>query len=58
MLHAYMGKILRVDLTDHSYEIEDLDEDLAIDYVGGRGFTAKILYDEIDPTIDAFDPCR
>ena len=55
-MYGWMGKILRVDLTEHSYEIEDLDEDLARDYIGGRGLATKILYDEIDPAIDAFDP--
>jgi aldehyde:ferredoxin oxidoreductase len=55
-MHGWMGKILRVDLTEHSYEIEDLDEDLAKEYIGGRGLATKILYDEIDPAIDAFDP--
>ncbi|MCK5257853.1 MAG: aldehyde ferredoxin oxidoreductase family protein, partial [Deltaproteobacteria bacterium] len=55
-MYGWMGKILRIDLTEHSYEIEDLDEDLAKEYMGGRGLATKILYDEIDPEIDAFDP--
>ena len=55
-MYGWMGKILRIDLTEHSYEIEDLDEDLAKEYMGGRGLAIKILYDEIDPEIDAFDP--
>ena len=55
-MHGWMGKILRIDLTEHSYEIEDLDEDLAKEYMGGRGLATKILYDEVDPEIDAFDP--
>ncbi len=55
-MFGWMGKILRVNLTEHKYAIEDLDEDLARDYIGGRGLATKILYDEIDPAIDAFDP--
>lgn len=55
-MYGWIGKILRIDLTEHSYEVEDLDEDLARDYIGGRGLATKILYDEIDPKIDAFDP--
>ena len=55
-MYGWMGKILRVDLAEQTYEIEDLDEDLAKEYMGGRGLAAKILYDEVDPEIDAYDP--
>lgn len=55
-MYGWMGKILRIDLTDQTFEIEDLDEDLAKEYMGGRGLATKILYDEVDPEIDAFDP--
>jgi len=55
-MFGWMGKILRIDLTEHTYRTEDLDEDLAKQYLGGRGLATKILYDEIDPAIDAFDP--
>ena len=54
-MYGWMGKILRIDLAEQTYEIEDLDEDLAKEYMGGRGLAAKILYDEVDPEIDAFD---
>jgi aldehyde:ferredoxin oxidoreductase len=53
---GWVGKILRVDLSEKKHEIEELDEDLARDFLGGRGLATKYLYDEIDPEIDAFDP--
>jgi aldehyde:ferredoxin oxidoreductase len=56
IMNGWMGKILRVDLSDASFEVEDLDLDLAKDFVGGRGLASKMLYDEVDPTIDALDP--
>ena len=53
---GWVGKILRVDLSEKKHEVEDLDEDLARDFLGGRGLATKYLYDEIDPEIDACDP--
>lgn len=50
------GKILRVDLTSKSYEIEKLEEDFMRKYLGGRGLGAKILYDELKPGTDPLSP--
>ena len=50
------GKILRVDLTSKSYEIENLEEDFVRKYLGGRGLGAKILYDELKPGTDPLSP--
>jgi aldehyde:ferredoxin oxidoreductase len=36
--------------------VEDLDQDLAKDYIGGRGLASKMLYDEIDPAVDPLSP--
>ncbi len=47
-----MGKILRVDLSNSSHTVEDVDPDLAKDYIGGRGLAEKYLFDEVDPTVD------
>ena len=55
-MNGWVGKVLRIDLSEKRHEIEDLDEDIARDYLGGRGLATKYLYDEIDPEIDAFDP--
>jgi len=53
---GYMGKILRVNLTSGEVKDETLDQTMARDYIGGAGFGAKILYDEVDPTVDALGP--
>ncbi len=55
-MFGYMGKLLRINLTDQSVKVEDLDFELAKKYVGGRGLGTKILFDEIDPKIDALSP--
>lgn len=54
-MHGYRGKILRVNLTDLSYRLEDLDHAEALKYIGGRGLGSKIMFDEVDPRIDALD---
>jgi aldehyde:ferredoxin oxidoreductase len=57
-MDGLMGKILRVDLTQGSHKVEDLDPRLATDYIGGRGLAVKFLYDGIDPKVDALDPAN
>ncbi|HEM62645.1 MAG TPA: aldehyde ferredoxin oxidoreductase, partial [Chloroflexi bacterium] len=52
MLNGYGGQVLRVNLTTGTIEKSDLDPDLARDYLGGRGFAAKILYTELEKGID------
>ena len=47
-MKGYAGKILKVNLFNRTIKTEKLSEKLAEDYVGGRGFAAKIIYDEID----------
>jgi aldehyde:ferredoxin oxidoreductase len=46
---GYAGKILKVDLSSLSYVIEDTPLDLIVNFMGGKGFGAKILYDELKP---------
>ncbi len=54
MLHGYAGTILRIHLSDGRIDKEPLSEQLAETYIGGRGFVARMLFDEIEPDID---PC-
>ncbi|MFC1982466.1 aldehyde ferredoxin oxidoreductase N-terminal domain-containing protein [Chloroflexota bacterium] len=46
-VYGYAGKILRVDLTNASISEEVLDEAELRKWVGGVGFGAKYLYDEV-----------
>jgi len=55
-MQGYAGKILRVDLTTGKVEKEPLRVDFAKTFLGGKGFGGKILYDEVPPKIDPFDP--
>jgi aldehyde:ferredoxin oxidoreductase len=51
--YGYMGKVLHVDLTTGEIREEDLDLDLARDYIGDWGIGARLAYDLIKPHIDA-----
>ncbi len=56
MLSGYMGKILRINLTEKSIKVEELNEELAKGFIGARGLAEKILYDEVDPKTDPLSP--
>jgi aldehyde:ferredoxin oxidoreductase len=49
-------KILRVDLSNLKIEEEEINEDLAHKYVGGKGLVAYYMYKEIKQGIDPFSP--
>jgi len=53
---GYVGKILRVDLSRGKSSEQTIDNEFAEKWVGGRGFIAKILYDELRPKIDPLGP--
>jgi aldehyde:ferredoxin oxidoreductase len=53
---GYAGQILYVDLTDGSMKKRPLDRDVALNYIGGRGFSSRILLDELRPSVDPFSP--
>jgi len=55
-MNGWAGKILKVDLSEHKIESEVLPRDWAEKYVGGSGFGARVLYDEVGPNIDPLDP--
>jgi aldehyde:ferredoxin oxidoreductase len=56
MPYGYTGKILRVDLTKRTIEIETRDDKFYRTYLGGRGVVAYYLLNELPRGIDAFDP--
>jgi aldehyde:ferredoxin oxidoreductase len=56
MLYGYAGAILRIDLAGKTIQKDPLDPDLAETYIGGRGFVARLLYDEIPPNVDPQGP--
>lgn len=53
---GYAGKILDVDLSREKTVTKDLMKDLAADYIGGNGFIARMLFDNLSPGIDPLGP--
>lgn len=55
-MFGWHGKILRVDLTNEKVSVEEIDPQMAKDFIGGRGWAIRYLYDEVDPTVDPLAP--
>ena len=53
---GWAGKILRIDLTKKEVKEQPLDKELAYNFIGGRGFAIKILWDELEPGTDPLSP--
>lgn len=49
---GYANRILRVDLTKRTFSEEPPSKELIHDYMGGRGFGVKLLYDDLKAGID------
>ena len=52
----YKGTILRVNLSTGDIKPSPIPDELVRKYIGGRGLSAKILYDELDPKVDPLSP--
>ncbi len=49
-----MAKMMRINMSDRTWRLEELPE--AYQYLGGRGLTSNIVYDEVDPECHALGP--
>ncbi len=56
MTNAYMGKILRINLSEGKIEEENLREDWARKFIGGAGLATRYLYDEVPAGVDPLGP--
>ncbi len=55
-MSGYWKKLLEIDLTKGEIKERELSDDFLREYIGGAGFTTKIIFDELDPEIDPLDP--
>lgn len=53
---GFIGKVLRVDLTQRTTTAEDLPGEWVRDYIGGAGLGIKYLYDEVAAGVDPLGP--
>ena len=56
IMFGWNGKILRVDLSKNKATVEQFSADLALNFLGGRGFAIKTLWDNIKPGTDPLSP--
>ena len=55
-MFGWAGTILRIDLSKNKVIKQPLPKELAINFIGGAGINAKILYDEVGPKVGPFHP--
>jgi len=53
---GYMGQVLRVNLTQHKYTVEPLNEDLVESFIGDHGFGIKMLFNKVPKGGDPLGP--
>ncbi len=56
VLYGYAGKLLEVNLSENRFKDRVLQEKLCRDYLGGIGFNARYLYEQIPTGADALGP--
>ena len=55
-MYGWTGKFLRVNLTKTKASADQFSAGIAKNFLGGRGFAVKILWDELNPWIDPLGP--
>jgi len=55
-MYGWNGRILRVNLTTGETSVEEVDPRIARDFIGGRGWAIRYLYNEMDPRVDPLSP--
>ena len=55
-MYGWTGNILRIDLTKKKTVVEQYGTSMASDFLGGRGFAIKILWDELPLGVDPLSP--
>jgi aldehyde:ferredoxin oxidoreductase len=48
---GYAGKILRINLTHKKIRVAEIEKSLIREFIGGRGFNSKRLFDEVPPSV-------
>ncbi len=58
MSHAFMGKILRVGLSEGTISAESIRDDWAQQFLGGAGLATRYLYEEVPRGADPLGPAN
>jgi aldehyde:ferredoxin oxidoreductase len=55
-VYSSFGKIVRVDLSNRMWILEDIDPEMIKKFIGGIGLASKILFEETGPHVDPLSP--
>jgi len=53
---GYAGRVLRIDLESNQVKVQHTNKRLITEFLGGRGFNSKRLYDEVPKDADPLSP--
>jgi aldehyde:ferredoxin oxidoreductase len=56
MMYGWIGKVLRVNLSEGTVKTEKLNEEWAKDYIGARGLGTRYMVAEVNPKVDPLGP--
>lgn len=55
-MFGWTGTILRINLSLQKVERQPLNEDVRLHFLGGRGINSRLLYQEVPPQLEPFNP--
>ena len=55
-MFGWNGKLLRVDLSSGKVRVEEIDKNILLKFLGGRGLAVYILWRELEPGVDPLSP--
>lgn len=55
-MNAFFGRYLKIDLTDETYDVVPLNEEILLTYLGGKGLASYLLYSINPPGVDPLSP--
>lgn len=55
-MHGFYSKLLRINLTDKSYTVENIEEEILRKYLGGKGLGSFLLLKNVKPGTDPLSP--
>jgi len=55
---GWQNKVLSINLSDETEKISELDEEIALNYLGGRGLGVRLLYDKISKNTEPLSPAN
>ncbi|MFW9785141.1 MAG: aldehyde ferredoxin oxidoreductase N-terminal domain-containing protein, partial [Candidatus Heimdallarchaeota archaeon] len=55
-MKGFIGKLLKVDLTNNKISEESLNEEIAKEFLGATGYCARYLYNLIDKETNPLSP--